>query len=396
MLEQELEKAFDMWASYYGKEQDFIDAVEKDCKAAGYGEFLLFNIEKFNGKKWPKYLLNKLQQKDEYHKDEYFVNNAGWPVKEVMYSDQWHARETVYFIYTETETIQIRFRAGNMLPNAVEKIEWKNGGKISYRSFHVNGGIGSHEEDFKIAESAVKYLKANNTRFIVSSEYFNHDDKGKIENVLCYRNSPGIGAFQGYKTYEYENDILQRIVSYMGDWPPKIEYFKRESGFKIKKFLIDLSDLFYMAICEKLLTIKENSPVALLDISYQSVGNYWPYIIYATEQDIANFKSSDRQLFFHAILWSAKTFDINSNDELKQHFSILEEFNDKDYTKEYGEKMWYLFAKKLNEEKHNYKNLSKNFFVFTHGDLGEFGDVELKKNGATKEQLKYWKSQGFL
>lgn len=394
MLEQELEKAFDMWAGYYGKEQDFIDAVGTDCKPAGYSEYLLFSIEKFDGKKWPKYLFKKLVEKDKYNVEEYFTGLNGRPVKETSPKTQWNAGSTRYIMYGEFETVQISYSADNKYPDFVKKIEWENGRKKVYHSFHVNGGASYWDANEK--DLIVDRFRGASNEYIWQSEFFKYDESGKVERVICYSNTPGIGQKEGYKIYTYNNGLLEKIEVFWGEQSGNIEYFRGPRNFTIRGFLSELSNLFYNVIGEQIAAIEEDSPIKFMTVSFQSVSNYWPYIKYITEVDAEELDQDEAGLFFFTVLLSGTELDIESNDALDEQFAILQELKDRDYRKHYGEKMWYLFARKLNKERHLHRNLSEDFFVFTHGDLADVNEAELKKNGATKEQLKYWKSQGFL
>ena len=395
MLQQEIEKALNVWVDYYDKEQEFIDAIEQDSKPAGYGEFLLFSLDEFDGKIWSKALFKKLKPIPEPNDKAYFINNKGLPVKEVDKGNEWHKGSTIYIKYEQIRTIEISYVFGNKYPDILRIIQWENGLKVSYCSLSINGGTNDLNK-YENPLLAFHHLINNRDSFSWISEYFSYDQNGKTNNIKCYRNQPGIGPMEGYKSFVYEGNILQKIVAHWEGLPPHIEYLKKLPGFKVSKFLKDLSNLFYEAICKALKDLNEESPIALMDVSYQNQISYWPYIIYATESQLAELGPPEPYGIFYTILWSEKTFEIETCQELNEHYAILEGLVEKDYTKHYGEKMWQLFAKKLNGEKDKHPSLSKDFFVFTHGDLYGLEEADLRKNGATKQQIRHWKKEGHI
>jgi hypothetical protein len=329
----------------------------------------------------------------------YGLDGAGRPVHMSAVSDVSGVFSEGYYSYSESVVEYLEFSKSTTIPDRMEIMMFDRGKKTAYLRFIVSG-VGNIVPGGSI-EAYIEEMRRDPRDIICQIEQYIYEGE-RITGADCFAITPGIGPYSYKQVYTYDNKgQLDEIRSVFGAGHHRLEYVRLSGGTNVQALADELAVLMADAVVETLLKNNVNQPLALLELSYQNVGNYLPYLEFKTVADrdelFAQYGEAVdfEQMFISTYDNMIPVEDATFERQLQQLMQIMEQ--QQDY--EIGTTMLRKAGRLLTKGRLNGKiPVSEDFVAYPIEWMLESQQFEeiLRACGQSEEIISDWKERGWL
>ncbi len=413
-MKEDLIKAKDQLIERWKHAFDEIDLLENyraKVSSIKYATSSRYDLEDFSSgkiKAGGKLTIEKPSYENHY---EYGFDKNGSPV----YSKHWHVWNKIEwagFYRKESNLIEyVEFCVTSRIPSRLQRIILLDGKKILFESLAINGGASGSKGTYwnRSKEECIELIMKSSIDLICTIEKYEYKN-GSIDKSYGLYLMPGIGQYSYEDAYKYyDTGKLKEVrTSFNGIFPDRLKYFQSLD----KTSLSVLSERLSRKLAELIIIILAEqefiSPLSLLVISYQCVGNYWPSLVAITGELKDELIRDERYSFLEAFLAECHNMlPIRRNDYL-QYFNksnidadfqeFIQMITKKDNWNA-GTKMLRKVSNILTTSKLEKKiNVTDDFVAFPIDWELEGSELEkiIAQCGAEKKKIKEWKQLGWL
>ena len=305
-----------------------------------------------------------------------------------------------FYKYSNGLVEYVEFDGKSEKPSQITRLNFEDGRKKSLQYLKINGGgFGKSYEGLSNKE-AIGKLVASKYDLICRLELYQYDEN-RISVADCWSLIPGIGPSYYKQTYTYdESGNLKEIKQDFENGTSQYVFVEQPAELSFQELSDQVAAQIANAIAESISSSDIKSPIAIMQLSYQEVGNYEPFVTVITDEDqktiLENLPKDD--LLEELFITGRQELNIDSSKFerlLTAFMNKVEESENYDLATNMIRKAAYLITTQKLTQK---LNLSDDFIAFAvdwsliPDDLPQM----MLECGMTPERLKWWQSKGVL
>ncbi|WP_118973525.1 hypothetical protein [Taibaiella koreensis] len=239
-----------------------------------------------------------------------------------------------YYDFTDDLIEYVEYDLASGKPVMLERLFLKNGQKTGFQSLALNGkGLSKFYAGLSNQETADR-LQANPNEFLCRIEQYRYEE-GRIAEADCWSSFPGLGPQTYKKKYIYDDSgVLEEIREIFPDAAERYAYVKAPDHLSLESLADRLAAEIASTVADALQSHCFASPLAFIQLGYQEIGDYRPYVTVVTleEQEETLRNSSKEDLLINLFISPENV-----------HVPVAEETYERLYT---------AFMNKVEEEEH--------------------------------------------
>lgn len=269
----------DLFERFIRAFDEFDRIAEKKATAQTfvYSQLPRYSVHKFDGKKIPAGG-KTLPAPPESNPQAYGLDTEGQP----CYHSSEHTWNQEYWegFYNITDACieYIEFSLQSKMPVEMSRILLNNGRKIGFQHLRVNGGWLRYAYNGLSNREIVEQLKHDSFKLISTAELYHYEGQ-RIVSADCWNAMPGMDSSTYKQKYRYNIfGKLKDIFAKRPDNTTQYIYADIPEEVTLEELSDQVAREMANAIADTLQLIEFPSPLAIMELSYQEIGNYAPYI----------------------------------------------------------------------------------------------------------------------
>jgi len=308
-----------------------------------------------------------------------------------------------YYTYSDDLVEYVEFNIETRMPSRIDRLVFSGQRKVSFQQILINTGASAPAYIGLSKDDGIAMI-LDHEGYSIQARIQNYEyDGDRIIGADCFSMFPGAGKYEYKRLYSYnETDELEEITDLYPNGIRQLSYLRIEEGDNAQTISDRLALRLAESVVDTLIKNEVESPVAIVELGYQYVGNYTPVVVsrpesYKKEVIDKGGKGIWEGLFlgFRDLLY----LDPENHERLfVQFMQIIEETGDH----EMGQKMLRNTAALLTKSRLFGKvPVSDEFVTYAIDNSIEGHDKEdfkhiLNECGLEEEVIEAWDKKGWL